>query len=242
MKRPLAVLFLLLSFHLAPAAQAQFVVIDPSNLVQNILTAARTLQQVNNQIQQLQNQALSLINQARHLRGLDFTALHELRAAIARTKALIEQAEGLAYEITHLDAMFERLYPEEYNEAISAGEMAEHARERWKNVLESLRTTMRMQAQAARNLDVDERVLVDLVENSQAAVGQLQATQATNQLLGLVARQTIQAQQLQLTQDRMTAAEQARDVAEEEYSRELRRRFRGDGVPYTPTPVDFFTD
>ena len=33
-----------------PAAQAQWVVIDPTNLVQNILTAARALQQINNQI------------------------------------------------------------------------------------------------------------------------------------------------------------------------------------------------
>ena len=47
-----------------PAAQAQWVVIDPSNLVQNIMTAARALEQINNQIRQLQNEALMLMNQA----------------------------------------------------------------------------------------------------------------------------------------------------------------------------------
>ena len=45
-------------------AHAQWVVVDPTNLVQNTLTAIRTLEQINNQIQQLQNEAqmLSLIH------------------------------------------------------------------------------------------------------------------------------------------------------------------------------------
>ncbi|MEA2669187.1 MAG: type secretion system protein TrbJ, partial [Chloroflexota bacterium] len=43
--------------------RAQMTVFDPSNYSQNVLTAARALQQVNNQIQSLQNQATSLINE-----------------------------------------------------------------------------------------------------------------------------------------------------------------------------------
>src|SRR5256885_7932580 len=41
----------------ATAVQAQWVVIDPTNLVQNTLTAIRTLEQINNQIKQLQNRS-----------------------------------------------------------------------------------------------------------------------------------------------------------------------------------------
>lgn len=227
---------------LAPRAHAQLAVIDPINLIQNILTATRSLQQIQNQIQQIQNQARMLVNQARHLQGLDFSSLAALRAALAETNRLIEEARGLAYRIEHLDAMFEQLYPEAYDAAISAGEMVEHAEQRWKNVLEGLRTTMRMQAQAARNLAVDEGALSDLVQQSQNAVGQLQVGQATNQLLALAARQAIQAQQLQLTQDRVGAAERARAMGEEARAREIRRRFRGTGVRYTPYPVEFYND
>ena len=36
---------------------AQWVVYDPTNFSQNVLTAARSLQQINNQIQSLQNEA-----------------------------------------------------------------------------------------------------------------------------------------------------------------------------------------
>ena len=58
----------------ATPARAQLTVFDPSNYSQNILTAARTLQQINNQIQMLQNQAQSLINQARNLSCLLYTS------------------------------------------------------------------------------------------------------------------------------------------------------------------------
>src|SRR5229473_6325721 len=48
-------------------ALAQSIVFDPNNYAQNVLTAARELQQINHQITALQNQAQMLINQARNL-------------------------------------------------------------------------------------------------------------------------------------------------------------------------------
>lgn len=44
---------------------AQWIVYDPTNFSQNVLTAARELQQINNQIQMLTNQAQSLVNQGK---------------------------------------------------------------------------------------------------------------------------------------------------------------------------------
>jgi P-type conjugative transfer protein TrbJ len=83
-------------------------------------------------------------------------------------------------------------------------------------------------------------VLADLVNQSQSASGALQASQATNQLLALQAKQSIQAQQLQITQNRAIALELARQAAAVEEARELRRRFMGSGTPYTPHPVQFY--
>jgi len=40
------------------------IVFDPSNYAENVLQAARALEQINNQIQSLQNEAQMLINQA----------------------------------------------------------------------------------------------------------------------------------------------------------------------------------
>ncbi|MDI1237304.1 MAG: P-type conjugative transfer protein TrbJ [Polaromonas sp.] len=225
---------------LVPVAHAQWVVIDPTNLAQNIMTAANTLEQINNQIKQLQNQAQSLMNQARNLASLDFSALNELRATLSATNQLIQQGQGLAFNVAQMETDFRRLYPESYSASISGTQMATDARTRWAHSLEALRTATKVQSQAVQNFTSDERTLTDLVNRSQSATGALQAMQATNQLLALQSRQAMQAQQLQITQDRAAALEQARQVAVQERAREVRRRFQGDGTPYTPHTVNFY--
>jgi P-type conjugative transfer protein TrbJ len=225
-----------------PAAHAQWVVIDPTNLAQNLMTAANTLEQINNQVKQLQNQAQSLTNQAKNLTGLDFSALNELRAALSATNQLIQQAQGLAFNVQQMETQFQQLYPESFSATVSSGQMVLDARKRWTNSLDALRTATKVQSQAVQNFASDESTLTDLVSRSQSAVGALQATQATNQLLALQARQSIQAQQLQITQDRTAALEQARQVAVQERAREVRRRFMGAGTPYTPAAVNFYSE
>ena len=48
------------------------IVYDPTNHAENLLTAARTLEQISNQITSLQNEAQMLINQARNLASLPY--------------------------------------------------------------------------------------------------------------------------------------------------------------------------
>ena len=76
-----------LAFGIAQPAHALFgvgdIVLDPTNLVQNTLTAVRTLEQINNQIRQLQNEAQMLINQARNLASLPSSVVGQLRANLA---------------------------------------------------------------------------------------------------------------------------------------------------------------
>ena len=222
-------------------AHAQWVVIDPTNLIQNTLTAIQTLEQIYNQIKQLENEAQMLRNQARNLASLPSSVVGQLRANLATTQRLIAQARGLAYDVTNLDREFQRLSPEQYAATVSGNQMYRDAQERWKNTLNGLQTTMQMQAQASQNLSDDESVLADLVGKSQSAVGALQAMQATNQLLALQAKQSIQTQRLNITQDRAASLELARQAAAVERGREVNRRFLGGGTPYTPQTVDFYS-
>lgn len=224
----------------ASPAWAWKTVFDPSNYTQNTLTAVRTLQQINNQINQLQNEAQMLMNQARNLASLDFNVVNRLRTTLAATERLIGEAQGLSYEVANMDQEFARLYPDQYAATVSGDSMAQDARERWKNTLNGLHTAMRVQAQASQNLRDDESTLADLVNQSQLAQGALQAMQATNQLLALQAKQDIQAQQLQITQDRAASLELARQAAATERAREVRQRFQGSGTPYTPQAVNFY--
>jgi type IV secretion system protein TrbJ len=224
----------------AARANAQITVFDPSNFVQNSLTAARSLMEVNNQILQLENEATMLINEARNLTSLPFNIVAQLRATLAQTTALITQAQGIAFQLAQARAQFDRGYPATYAASATGAAMFADSEQRWSNSLQALRTTISMQAQAAQNLTSDEDSLTTLVGQSQAAIGALQAMQATNQLLALQSRQTIQDQQLRLTQDRAVALEEARVVGEAARAREVRRRFVGDGVRYTPQTIGGF--
>ncbi|MCI4004983.1 P-type conjugative transfer protein TrbJ [Dickeya dianthicola] len=225
-----------------PVAQAQWVVIDPTNLAQNILTAAHTLEQINNQIKQLQNEAQSLMNEARNLASLPFNVVNRLRSNLDTTRQLIGQARGLAFDIQNMDQQFAQLYPEQYAATVSGNRMFQDAHQRWQNTLQGLQTAMRMQAQVSQNLNQDESALADLVDQSQSATGALQAMQATNQLLALQAKQSIQNQQLQLTQGRAASLELARQAAAVERGREVTRRFLGGGTAYTPQSVSFYSN
>ncbi|TAJ21975.1 MAG: P-type conjugative transfer protein TrbJ [Rugosibacter sp.] len=240
MKKTLLAIAAAVLMTVMPSVQATVVVIDPANLIQNILTAARTLQQINNQIQQLQNEAQMLTNQAKNLTSLPFSALNQLQSALSATNQLLQQAQGLSLNLTQMETQFAQLYPAAYTSSTPANQMALDASQRWQNSLEALRTATEVQSQSVQNFASDEQTLSDLVNNSQSAVGALQATQATNQLLALQARQAIQAQQLQITQDRAVALEQARQVAVHARAAEVRNRFHGTGTPYTPYSVNFY--
>src|SRR5258708_12712896 len=81
---------------------AQSIVFDPNNYVQNVLTAARELQQINHQITALQNQAQMLINQARNLASLPYSSLQHLQSSIHRTQQLPAQPPTITSTIQHL--------------------------------------------------------------------------------------------------------------------------------------------
>lgn len=219
---------------------AQWAVFDAANYTQNLLTAARELQQIDNQIQQLQNQAAMLVNQGRNLASLPYSALAQLQATLASTNQLIAQAQGLSFNVAQSQAAFNRLYPSSYGAGTSSTQMVQDAQTRWQTSVQALQTATQMQSRAAQNLLTDQGVLSGLVTQSQGAVGALQASQATNQLLALISRQAIQAQQLAVSQNRATALDQARAAADEAQAEQVRTRFIGNGPQYTPQPVDFY--
>ena len=225
---------------LSASAHAQWIVFDPNNYVQNALTAARSLEEINNQVRQLEHEATMLINQARNLTTLPFDVVPRLRALLSNTQSLITAARGVGFRLSDAQSRFARYYPAAYGRGWSGADMGADATQRWLHSLQALETAVGLQAQAAENMPADEAALADLVAQSQSAIGALQAMEATNQLLALLARQTIQGQQLRLAQDRSVALEQARSVAAEARAKEVRRRFQGAGVQYTPQPVDFY--
>jgi len=240
MKRSLLAALVVLFTSLTPVAHAQWAVFDAPNFSQNILTAARELQQVENQITQLQNEATMLENEARNLQGLNFNSLPQILSLLSTTDLLIQQAQGLAFNVSEMNTTFARYYPQSYASGTSLAQLVADTQTRWGYSRNAVQTAMQLQAQATQNQATDEATLSSLVSQSQSAVGALQASEATNQLLALIARELMQEQQLRLTQDRATAVAQAHPIAAQTSSLTVRQQFVGSGVQYTPQAVKFY--
>jgi len=209
-------------------AHAQFggIVYDPTNYAQNLLTAARSLQQINNQIQQIQNQATSLINQARNLASLPFSSLQQLQQQVQRTQQLLGEAQRIAYDVQNVQEAF----TDRYKGAALTGDharMVANANARWEDSVGAFEDALRVQAGVVGNIDGARTTMDRLVSASQSATGALQATQAGNQLLALQSQQLADLTAAVAAQGRAQALQSARQAAEEAEGRERFRRFMG---------------
>jgi P-type conjugative transfer protein TrbJ len=228
-----------LVFVSAPAG-AQWIVYDPSNYAQNVLQAARALQQINNQITSLQNQTRMLLNQAKNLASLPYSSLQTIEQSFARTQQLLGEAQRLAYDVNQIDQAFQRLYPQGYTGGTSSQQLVSDAQERWQNSLAAYQDALRVQAGVVQNLDTTRSETDTLVSSSQSAVGGLQATQAGNQLIALQTKQLADLTALIAAQSRAQSLAGARTTANQEQAREQLDRFLGDTQGYQPHTVHMF--
>ena len=228
-----------LSIVLASAPADAVIVFDPSNYAQNILTAARALQQINNQITALQNQAQMLINQARNLASLPFSALQQLQQSIARTQQLLQQAQRIAYDVQQIDRAFRTTYAPA-TASTSDQALVSGAQSRWQTSIAALEDALKVQAGVVGNLETNRSAMQSLVSSSQGATGALQATQAGNQLLALQAQQLADLTAAFAAQGRAQSLEAAQRVAAQDQGREQLRRFLTPGDGYQPTAITMF--
>lgn len=217
----------------APASAQLFggIVYDPTNYAQNLLTAARTLTMINNQIKQLTNEAQMIVNQAKDLANLPYTARAALMTRLAEIETLIKTAKGLSYQVASIDASFKSLFPEDYA-AFSNATMAADARTHWVEASRAFHDALLMQAKIAETVSADVATLDEIVTQSETAIGDLQVSQAGNQLLALQAKQSMQTAELMAVISRADALDRARILQMEERARIHRARFAGDGIIY----------
>ncbi|WP_246727820.1 P-type conjugative transfer protein TrbJ [Chelativorans sp. Marseille-P2723] len=215
------------------------IVYDPTNHAENLLTAARSLEQINNQIAQLQNEAQMLINQARNLSSLPFSSLQQLQQNIQRTQQLLSQAQSIAFDVQQIDRMFQQDYGKLSISATDAQLIAD-ARSRWENTLGGLQDAMRVQAGVVGNIDSNRSAMSALVDQSQNAVGALQATQAGNQLLALQSQQLSDLIAVISANGRATAMLEADRATAAEQGRIQRERFLTPGSGYQPGNAQMF--
>jgi len=237
-----AALILAVSIPSPVPAHAQMLVFDPSNYSQNLLTAARALQQIGNQIKSLQNEAQMLINEAKHLEQLPTSVLNDVERDYAQIQSLLKQANGITYNVQSINTAFTQRYPAAISTSASDQQLITAARQRWQDSLAAFEHALTLGAGAVQNLPNTQAQTASLVSASQSSVGMLQATQAGNQLAAVQTRQLADLTGLLAAQSRAQALEAARKAEAEGQAQEQLRRFLTNGQGYHPQSVQMFHD
>ena len=233
---------LCLSALVTPPALAQWIVFDPTNYAQNVMTAARELQQVDNEIQGLTNQAQMLVNQARNLASLPLSTLNQLQDSVEQTQNLISQAQGIAFNVQQVEQQFSSTYGSNAVPAsASDSTLIANAQTRWQNSVGAFEDSLKIQAGVVGNIAADNNSMQTLVSASQNATGALQAAQAGNQLLALQSQQLSDLVAVTAAKARADALAQANAATTEAESKALYKHF-STLSPYTPGAVNMFNN
>ena len=221
---------------IAPPAHAIFgigdIVIDPSNLAQNILTAANTLEQINNQVKQLQNEADMPINQATNLVRTGYNPQAEINRLLNEISVLMDRARSISYVVSETDRIFQENFPEDYS-AWSRTQMATAAEMQWVSARSAFNDTLLVQSQIVQTLKADTSSLDVMLAETAIAEGNLSVSQTGNQIAALGVKQTMQMQEMMAAQYRADALARARDLQIEREGREKLARFVGGASAYT---------
>jgi len=215
-----------------PPSSAQWLVFDPNNYVQNVLTAARELEQINNQVLSLQNEAQMLINQAKNLANLPYSSLQQIEQSIQRTQQLLAQAQRIAYDVQQVDQAFGTTYAPA-SSSQSNQTLVANAQTRWQNAIAGLQDALRVQATVVGNLDTNRSQTSALISASQSATGSLQ-------LLSLNAQQLADLTATMAAQGRAQVLEMAQRVGSQDQAKEQLRRFLIPGAGYQSSSVRMF--
>jgi type IV secretion/conjugal transfer VirB4 family ATPase len=127
------------------------VVFDAANYQQNLLTAVRALEQINNQVRQLQSQTQMVLRMDLNLQRLGTTIAPDLQRSLTDIQSRLREGEGLALRTSETEAAYERLFPRQLAATLSSDDVLRNARTRWDEEHASLRRAALLHCCKARS-------------------------------------------------------------------------------------------
>jgi P-type conjugative transfer protein TrbJ len=211
---------------------AQLTVFDPANFQQNLLSAARALEQINNQVLTLQNQALMIARMDLNLKRLGPTLSPDLQRTLSALQSQLTAGEGIALRLPTTQSAYEQLFPKQASAALTSDDALRNAKARWDEAYAVFQRAALVQGQVADGIGTDTSLLAAALGRSRDAVGALEAAQAGNELTALNVKQVLALQALLAAQHRAETTGKARDLAAEEEARQRFKTFLGSGKAY----------
>jgi type IV secretion system protein TrbJ len=200
------------------SAHAQWTVIDPSNLAQNILSVLHEAQ-ANIQL------ATQIQNEIRSLRLLGASAFADIRGILNNNindlNSLIIDIQGIGFTINSINTEFDAIFPDNASwDAVKLSNYPAFARD-WNNkTTSSIKDAMKAQSILSRIIDTNNNVM-SILSDVSGSDGQVRQIQASNQILAQMSSQLGDITQSLAVTSRMTATAMAADESRKAASRQI---------------------
>ena len=176
-------------------AEAQFAVIDPANLVENIISALQNVQTVLNQVTQISHEVESLAYQVQNLQkmnsGVSGSVLNRYLNEFSQLSASMNNINGIAANVANLTTKYNATFP---TTSLALGPLSSaNVSTQLTGWLSQSRSVYQgaynTQAQVMTSLGTDSNTVQQLLSTSGSSQGALDAIQAGNHISGQVAAQ-----------------------------------------------------
>jgi P-type conjugative transfer protein TrbJ len=172
------------------------IVLDPTNLIQNTISALKAIESVINEVQMIANQVKQIENLVQNTRGYTGIWDQEALPRLMRLGQIIEHEQAIAYAMAGMDRVFRDKYPG-YRPITDWAA----AYDQWtRTTLDTLRGTLAAVRLHADDFADEQRRVQTLTALSDSAEGRMQAIQAGNMLAAEQIQQLSKLRQLMMAQ------------------------------------------
>jgi P-type conjugative transfer protein TrbJ len=201
-------MFIAISVGGVGVAFAQWAVIDGTNLSQNILTAARSLQTNINQAQQIAYQLQMYKNMLQNTAALPQQVWADASDKLNQLAIVAETGQSLSYSAANTNSLFQSRFPG-YKASTNYGASYQE----WsQTALDSMRGALNAAGLQNANYANEEQTIAGLRVAASGALGQKAAVDAGNQIAMAQISQLQELRQLMMAQMQSQAAYQAQQV------------------------------
>ena len=195
-RRPVALL--VLAILVAPAGGSGYamIVLDPTNLIQNTISAMKAVESVINEVQMIANQIKQIENMVQNTASYSGVWDREGLPRLIRLGQIIDQGQAITYAMSEMDRVFRERYPG--YRPVTDWAMTY---DQWtRTTLDTLRGTLAAVRLHAEDFADEQRRIQALGALGDSAEGRMQAIQVGNMLAAEQVQQLAKLRQLMMTQ------------------------------------------
>lgn len=223
-------IFVLLPGAFPRSGHAQWIVSDPGNFAQNLLTAAHTATQIEKLVDQINNQKDQIDKQRQTLQSIDPTSFNGIKQLVNQSQITYQMLQSdlttIGYDVNRLNKNFTTLFPKDQTQwkNVPAGAYDAHYNAWNSEITASALAAARAQTSISTLDKNNQAIATILVSANSSNTGEVRQLQLVNQQLALIHTELVSLVQNLGTMARVVSDLAAADVGEKMLNREASRQ------------------